>query len=169
MDDPYEVLGLKHGATTAQIKARYRQLAKMHHPDKNRGDPTAEWVFKRIQAAYDVLQREPKPAPARPEQPRPRAPARPRRETAEPKPDEPIDGVDAEHPLSTALAYSLGVPSAVVVIFSMERAHFPDLVLVWLLFFGMVACGMRWPAAPRDWLFWFGVLALVVYAYVVGW
>ena len=26
MDDPYEVLGLKHGATTAQIKARYRQL-----------------------------------------------------------------------------------------------------------------------------------------------
>ena len=63
--DPYEVLGLKSGTTPAQIKARYRQLAKMYHPDKNRGDPTAEWIFKRVQAAYDVLQRDPKPTRVR--------------------------------------------------------------------------------------------------------
>ena len=112
--DPYEVLGLKSGTTPAQIKARYRQLAKMYHPDKNRGDPTAEWIFKRVQAAYDVLQRDPKPTPATPEQPPPRAAERPRRATAEPKPDEPINGVGAELPLPTALAYSLGVPSILV-------------------------------------------------------
>ena len=32
--DYYEVLGLKKGATSDEIKKAYRKLAKEHHPDK---------------------------------------------------------------------------------------------------------------------------------------
>ena len=31
--DPYRVLGVSQGATTAEIKAAYRALVKQHHPD----------------------------------------------------------------------------------------------------------------------------------------
>lgn len=48
---PYEALGLTPEATAAEIKAAYRKLAMLHHPDRQ-GDPVA---FKRIQNAYDVL------------------------------------------------------------------------------------------------------------------
>ena len=37
--DYYEVLGLKKGATDAEIKKAYRQMAKKYHPDLN---PSAE-------------------------------------------------------------------------------------------------------------------------------
>lgn len=47
--DPYEVLGLEPGATHDEIKAAHRRLAKKHHPDKNHGDKTAEWIFKAVQ------------------------------------------------------------------------------------------------------------------------
>ena len=53
--DPYEVLGLEPGATHAEIRAAYLRLAKKHHPDKNPGDKTAEWIFKAVQKAYETL------------------------------------------------------------------------------------------------------------------
>ena len=53
--DPYEVLGLKPGATPDEIKAAYRRLAKKHHPDKNPDDPTSEWIFKEVGRAYETL------------------------------------------------------------------------------------------------------------------
>jgi len=31
--DPYAVLGVKPGASAAEIKAAYRALVKRHHPD----------------------------------------------------------------------------------------------------------------------------------------
>ena len=40
--DYYEVLGLKKGATDAEIKKAYRQMAKKYHPDLNPDDPEAE-------------------------------------------------------------------------------------------------------------------------------
>jgi DnaJ-domain-containing protein 1 len=43
-------LGLSAGATAQDIKAAYRRLAKLHHPDCG-GDPEK---FKEIQAAYDM-------------------------------------------------------------------------------------------------------------------
>ena len=53
--DPYEVLGLERGATTAEIRAAYLRLAKKHHPDKNSGDRASEWIFKEVQKAYETL------------------------------------------------------------------------------------------------------------------
>jgi DnaJ-domain-containing protein 1 len=48
--DCFAVLGLSLSATLDQIKARNRELAKVHHPD--RGGDAAE--FNRINAAYEM-------------------------------------------------------------------------------------------------------------------
>jgi len=53
--DYYEILGLKKGATPAEIKKAYRKLAVKYHPDKNPGDKKAEDRFKEINEAYAVL------------------------------------------------------------------------------------------------------------------
>ena len=53
--DYYEVLGLKKGATDAEIKSAYRKKAKELHPDINKDDPKAEEKFKEVQEAYSVL------------------------------------------------------------------------------------------------------------------
>jgi DnaJ-class molecular chaperone len=53
--DYYEVLGLKRGASSKEIKQAYRKLARKHHPDVNPGDKGAEERFKEINSAYEVL------------------------------------------------------------------------------------------------------------------
>jgi len=55
MDDPYAVLGLERGAGPAEIKAAYRALAKVWHPDRHRGDPVARERFVEISDAYQSL------------------------------------------------------------------------------------------------------------------
>jgi curved DNA-binding protein CbpA len=47
------VLGLPPDATHQQIKRRYRELAKKHHPDRG-GDPRE---MQRIIAAYELLKK----------------------------------------------------------------------------------------------------------------
>ena len=54
-DDPYEVLGLRRDASRKEIRAVYLRLAKRYHPDRNRGDKTSEWIFKRVLQAYETL------------------------------------------------------------------------------------------------------------------
>lgn len=49
--DYYAALGLKRGASDAEIKKAYRSMAMKHHPD--RGGDQAK--FKEISAAYDCL------------------------------------------------------------------------------------------------------------------
>lgn len=51
---PYEVLGLKPGATAEQVRARYRELARENHPDKDGSEGAAERMA-RINAAYEEL------------------------------------------------------------------------------------------------------------------
>jgi DnaJ-class molecular chaperone len=51
----YKTLGVEKNASFAEIKKRYRELAKKHHPDVNKGSKKSENNFKIISAAYDVL------------------------------------------------------------------------------------------------------------------
>ncbi len=53
--DPYLVLGLKRGASKAEINRAFRRLAKQHHPDLNHGNKNAEEHFKALTAAYEML------------------------------------------------------------------------------------------------------------------
>jgi DnaJ-domain-containing protein 1 len=41
--------------TVEILKARYRELCKLHHPDANGGDKGSEERFKRIGQAYKTL------------------------------------------------------------------------------------------------------------------
>lgn len=49
------VLDLQPPLNTERLKARYKELAKLHHPDTNGGDKTAEERIKQINRAYKVL------------------------------------------------------------------------------------------------------------------
>ena len=53
--DYYKILGLTKSADKNEIKSAYRKLAQKYHPDKNKGDKTAEEKFKDISEAYAVL------------------------------------------------------------------------------------------------------------------
>ena len=53
--DLYQRLGLKRGATDADIKKAYRSLAKQLHPDRNKDNPDAARRFGEITHAYDLL------------------------------------------------------------------------------------------------------------------
>jgi DnaJ-class molecular chaperone len=53
--DLYQRLGLKRGASEAEIKKAYRSLAKQLHPDRNKDNPDAATRFGEITAAYDLL------------------------------------------------------------------------------------------------------------------
>jgi curved DNA-binding protein CbpA len=50
-----ETLGLGHKATGEDIKSRYKELVKMHHPDANGGDRSSEERFRDVLQAYRVL------------------------------------------------------------------------------------------------------------------
>jgi hypothetical protein len=51
----YEVLGIKRGATLAELKAAYRQLAKQCHPDYYFNDPVKATKMAEVNAAYDEI------------------------------------------------------------------------------------------------------------------
>jgi len=50
-----DTLGLDPGATTAEIKLRFKMLVKRHHPDANGGDRSTEDRLREIIQAYKYL------------------------------------------------------------------------------------------------------------------
>ncbi len=55
MNNYYQILGLSPQADQANIKAAFKKLALMYHPDRNPDNPQAEEKFKQINEAYTVL------------------------------------------------------------------------------------------------------------------
>ena len=49
--------GLSLPVTVVEVKRRYKQLVKRHHPDHNGGAKAAEEKIKEINAAYHTLMR----------------------------------------------------------------------------------------------------------------
>jgi hypothetical protein len=54
-EEALAALDLGLDATQAELKARYKALVKLHHPDANGGDKAAEERLKSINQAYTVL------------------------------------------------------------------------------------------------------------------
>ena len=53
--EPMATLGLSWPTTLDQVKTRYKELAKRHHPDANGGDKAAEERLKTINLAYATV------------------------------------------------------------------------------------------------------------------
>jgi molecular chaperone DnaJ len=53
--DFYEVLQVSRDASDQELKANYRKLAMLYHPDRNPNNPEAEEKFKECSEAYAVL------------------------------------------------------------------------------------------------------------------
>lgn len=56
--NPYEVLGVRPGASDAEIKKAYRELVKKYHPDQYVNNPLADLAaerLKQVNEAYDML------------------------------------------------------------------------------------------------------------------
>lgn len=53
--DFYEVLGVERDASSKDIQAAYRRLARRYHPDLTGGDKAAEERFKAANEAHEVL------------------------------------------------------------------------------------------------------------------
>ena len=53
--DPLSTLGLDWPTTMDQLKNRYKELAKKHHPDANGGSRSAEERLKTINLAYAAV------------------------------------------------------------------------------------------------------------------
>ena len=53
--DPYTLLELEPGASSAEIKKAWKRLARQHHPDLNPDDPSASARFQRLKDAYESL------------------------------------------------------------------------------------------------------------------
>ena len=51
----YEILELQERANDHEVKSAYRRLARLHHPDRNPGDPDSAQRFKRVAQAYECL------------------------------------------------------------------------------------------------------------------
>ena len=58
MKNPYDVLGVRQGASDEEIKNAYRELVKKYHPDKYQNNPLSDLAQEKlseINEAYDQL------------------------------------------------------------------------------------------------------------------
>lgn len=76
--DPYQTLGVSRSASDAELRAAYRRLVQLHHPDHNGGSPQSARRFEAVQEAYAEVRRQraaggPASSRARASAPRPTA------------------------------------------------------------------------------------------------
>jgi curved DNA-binding protein CbpA len=55
--DPYRTLGVAASATDAELRAAYRRLVQLHHPDHNGGSVESARRFEEVQEAYAEVRR----------------------------------------------------------------------------------------------------------------
>lgn len=55
LKDYYRILGIAQGASSAEIKDAFRNLAKKYHPDVAQDNPFATTHFKELREAYECL------------------------------------------------------------------------------------------------------------------
>jgi curved DNA-binding protein CbpA len=55
--DPYDTLGVSRSAPDAELRAAYRRLVQLHHPDHNRGSVESARRFEDVQEAYAEVRR----------------------------------------------------------------------------------------------------------------
>ena len=55
--DPYEVLGVRRGASYDECQRQYRMLVKQYHPDRNDSDDAVERL-QRVRHSLDYIQRQ---------------------------------------------------------------------------------------------------------------
>ena len=67
--DPYRVLGVSPGASAEELHDAYREMVKLHHPDRNGGSAESTRRFQEIQEAYNELRDRPAPRRATKEGP----------------------------------------------------------------------------------------------------
>lgn len=53
MKNPYEVLGVRNGASIDECKKSFRELCKRYHPDNPNGDSTK---FDEVNKAWETIQ-----------------------------------------------------------------------------------------------------------------
>ncbi|WP_336287533.1 MULTISPECIES: J domain-containing protein [unclassified Bartonella] len=53
----FDTLGLKENASAEDIKTKYKELVKMHHPDTNGGNRSSEERFRDVLNAYNLLKK----------------------------------------------------------------------------------------------------------------
>ena len=50
--DPYRTLGISANASEDEVRAAYRRLVQLHHPDHNGGSAESARRFEAVQEAY---------------------------------------------------------------------------------------------------------------------
>jgi curved DNA-binding protein CbpA len=68
-NDPYDTLGVSPGASDDDVRAAYRHLVQLHHPDHNNGSPEAARRFEQVQEAYAQVRKLRQQSPHRDETP----------------------------------------------------------------------------------------------------
>jgi molecular chaperone DnaJ len=53
--DLYDILGVRHGASAAEIRRAYQKRARALHPHLNPGDPAAAERFRGVSLAFEIL------------------------------------------------------------------------------------------------------------------
>jgi curved DNA-binding protein CbpA len=57
MTDPFQTLGVSRTASDAELRAAYRRLVQLHHPDHNGGSAESARRFEQVQDAYAEVRR----------------------------------------------------------------------------------------------------------------